>query len=101
MTLDLPAVRRVVSLQSPSPPPMATASNSRSTSRSSSYGGLQSKRLVFQGQSVNVILPENTPDVPQAIDDIQDRVKKIHDVEEDEVRSVFGDFVTVGRFVDE
>ena len=94
-TLDLPTVRRGGSLPlpSPSPPPLMTASNSRSGSRSSSYGGRDSKRLVFQGQSVSVILPEKMPDVPEGMDDIQVRVKKIHDVQEDEVSSNFEDFV--------
>ena len=93
-TLDLPIVQRVGSLPlpSPSPPPFMTASNSRSVSRSSSYGGQDSKRLVFQGQVVNVILPEKTPDVPEELDDIQIRVKKIHDVQEDEVDFIFGFF---------
>ena len=51
-SLDLPTVRRVgsLSIPSPSPPPMSTASNSRSVSRSSEYGGQDSKRLSFHGQ---------------------------------------------------
>jgi len=94
-TLDLPTVRRGGSLPlpSPSPPPLMTASNSRSGSRSSSYGGRDSKRLVFMGQCVSVILPEKMPEVPEGMDDIQVRVKQIHNVQEDEVSSIFGDFV--------
>ena len=41
---------------------------------------------------VNVILPEKMPDVTEELDDIQVRVKKIHDVEEDEVDSISGNF---------
>jgi hypothetical protein len=49
-----------------------------------------------------VILPEKMPEVPEGMDDIHVRVKKIHDVQEDEVSSIFGDFVLmVGRFGDE
>jgi hypothetical protein len=40
-----------------------------------------------------VILPEKMPEVSEGMDDIQVRVKKIHDVQEDEVSSHFGDSV--------
>ena len=97
MTLDLPAARRIGPLSLPSPsPPVMSASNSRSVSRSSSYGGQDSKRLVFLGQRVNVILPEKIPDVPEGIDDIQVRLNKIHDVNKNEVGLVLGKVLMVG-----
>jgi hypothetical protein len=85
-SLDLPIVRRVGSLSIPSPSPPLTASNSRSVSRSSLYGGQDSKRLSFHGQSVKVILPTITPEISRWIDDVLLNVKNIHELVEEGVR---------------
>jgi hypothetical protein len=87
-SLDLPIVRRVgsLSIPSPSPPLMSTTSNSRSVSRSSLYGGQDSKRLSFHGQNVKVILPNITPEISRWIDDVLLNVKNIHELVEEGVR---------------
>ena len=87
-SLNLPTSRRLgsLSIPSPSPPPLSSASNSRSVSGSSLYGGLDSKRLTFRGQSVNVILPSITPEISPWIDDVLLNVKNIHELAQEGVR---------------
>jgi hypothetical protein len=87
MNLDLPSVRGADSLSVPSqsPPPMSTASNLRSVSRSSSWSGQDSTLLSFRGNVVNVILPSVAPEMSQWIDDILLKVRNIHDYEDEEV----------------
>ena len=77
--LKVPPSRRLGSLPipSPSPPPLSAASTVQSMSRSSSYNG-DSKRLVYKGQSVNVILPSSSPDISNEVDDVLTRVRDIH-----------------------
>lgn len=91
--IDLPAARGTGSLSfaTPSPPPMSSASESRSMSRSPSYSGpANSKRLVFQGQIVEIVLPSVTPELLQWINDVVLAVQNIHKRDEDEVKTRCG-----------
>lgn len=97
MNLDLSRMDSLsLPRRSPSPP-MASALNLPSVSRSSSYTGQGSKWLSFRGQSVNVILPSVTYEMSQWIDDILLKVRSIHDYEDEEVIHLFAR-LNVGRF---
>lgn len=68
------------------PSPASTASNSRSASRSSSYGAPALKQLVYGGQRVNVVLPSAIPDLAEWIGDVLLKVKSIHRFDLGDVR---------------
>jgi hypothetical protein len=78
--LEVPSSRVVGSLPLlPIPsPPLSAASSAQSMSRNSSFTG-DTKRLVYKGQSVNILLPSSSPDILNENDDVLARVRDIHE----------------------
>jgi len=70
-------------LHTPSPPPMSATFPPMS--RSTSYSSQEFKRLVVNGQLVNVILPGIVPDMSTWIEDIVSAVRSMQEFEDEDV----------------
>ena len=68
-----------------SSPSTSGTSGSQSISRINSHVSEHSKKLVYKGQNVNVILPDVEPDTPISRDEIWPRVENIHNYDGQEV----------------
>jgi hypothetical protein len=86
-TLYPPSAQMVGSLPTPThtPSPVLTASNTPNMSRSSSYNGQESKRLVYCGQSMRVVLPESIVETSDCLKDVMSKVVDIHTPDENDV----------------
>ena len=90
--LNLPSAKRVeeVLLHTTSPPPMSATFPAMTMSRTSSYNSQEIKRLVVNGQLVNVVLPDVIPDLSTWIEDVVSAVRSIRQDDDEDVKLLLG-----------